>query len=118
MSGDGPYRALPPKTYFRNSATPKLHSEMGMPNIVPVDSLRMMMPESALWPQGAMWGLHDFSLHGAQGGASFRELIEKSYGGARQRGGVGDAGAVRQLRRLPRHVRGAERRTAWACCSG
>jgi Exo-beta-D-glucosaminidase Ig-fold domain len=29
-----------------------------------------------------MWGLHDFSLNGAQGGASFRERIEKSYGGA------------------------------------
>jgi hypothetical protein len=29
-----------------------------------------------------MWGLHDFSLQGAQGGASFREIIDKGYGGA------------------------------------
>jgi len=29
-----------------------------------------------------MWGMHDFSLKGAQGGASFLERIEKSYGGA------------------------------------
>jgi hypothetical protein len=35
-----------------------------------------------MWPQGAVWGMHDFSLHGAQGGASFRQRIEKSYGGA------------------------------------
>jgi hypothetical protein len=55
---------------------------MGMPNIAGMDSLRAMMPESAMWPQGRMWGLHDFSLEGAQGGASFRERIEKSYGGA------------------------------------
>jgi hypothetical protein len=41
-----------------------------------------MMPESAIWPQGQTWGTHDFSLHGAQGGESFHERIEKSYGGA------------------------------------
>jgi len=29
-----------------------------------------------------MWGVHDFSLQGAQGGTSFRDTIEKSYGGA------------------------------------
>ena len=41
-----------------------------------------MMPERDLWPQGAVWGIHDFTLSGAQGGASFRDMIEKSYGGA------------------------------------
>jgi len=73
---------MPVKFYFSQRATPKLHSELGMPNIVSLDSLRDMMPESAIWPQGAMWGLHDFSLTGAQGGASFLDRIEKSYGGA------------------------------------
>jgi hypothetical protein len=82
VSGHGPYRAMPLKFYFSQRATPKLHSELGMPNIVSMDSLRAMMPESAMWPQGRMWGLHDFSLHGAQGGESFRGQIETSYGGA------------------------------------
>jgi hypothetical protein len=82
VSGHGPYRAQPLKSYFTQRATPKLHSEMGMPNIVTMDSLKLMMPESAMWPQGLMWGLHDFSLNGAQGGASFREMIDKGYGGA------------------------------------
>jgi beta-galactosidase/beta-glucuronidase len=82
VSGHGPYQAMPPKYYFTDRATPKFHSEMGMPNIVTMDSLRLMMPESAMWPQGDMWGLHDFSLSGAQGGRSFRERIERSYGGA------------------------------------
>lgn len=83
VSGHGPYQAMPLKTYFTERATPKFHSEMGMPNIVSMDSLKQMMPESAMWPQGRMWGLHDFCLTGAQGGASFLERIEKSYGGAK-----------------------------------
>jgi len=82
VSGHGPYRAMPVKFYFDRRATPKLHSELGMPNIVTLDSLRAMMPEAAMWPQGRLWGLHDFCLQGAQGGSSFREQIEKSYGGA------------------------------------
>jgi hypothetical protein len=82
VSGHGPYQAMPTKSYFEQRATEQLHSEMGMPNIVTMDSLRAMMPAAAMWPQGRMWGLHDFCLNGAQGGASFRERIDKSYGGA------------------------------------
>ncbi len=82
VSGHGPYRAQSQKSYFEQRSTPMLHSEMGMPNIVTFDSLRQMMPEPVQWPQGDMWGLHDFSLNGAQGGASFREMVDKGYGGA------------------------------------
>jgi hypothetical protein len=81
VSGHGPYRAMPLKSYF-DRAPAKFHSEMGMPNIPPLESLKLMMPEPAMWPQGDVWGIHDFSLNGAQGGVSFREQIEKSYGGA------------------------------------
>ena len=82
VSGHGPYRALPVKSYFQTRATPKFHSEMGMPNIVSMESLRAMMDEKDMWPQGRVWGLHDFCLTGAQGGESFREQIDRSYGGA------------------------------------
>lgn len=82
VSGHGPYRAMPLKFYFTERATEKMHSELGMPNIVTMDSLRQMMPESAMWPQGDIWGVHDFSLHGAQGGESFIAAIDKNYGGA------------------------------------
>ncbi len=82
VSGYGPYRAMPLKYYFEERATEKLHSEMGMPNIVTAESLEMMMPDSAMWPQGRMWGLHDFCLYGAQGGNFFRERLEKSFGKA------------------------------------
>jgi beta-galactosidase/beta-glucuronidase len=81
VSGHGPYRAMPLKSYFDRPPV-KFHSEMGMPNIPTLDSLKLMMPEPAMWPQGDIWGIHDFSLNGAQGGVSFRERIEKSYGGA------------------------------------
>jgi hypothetical protein len=81
VSGHGPYLALPPTFYFRGADT-KLHSEIGMPTIPPIESVREMMPESAIWPQGLDWGLHDFCLEGAQGGAAFRTIIEESYGGA------------------------------------
>ena len=82
VSGHGPYQAMPAKYYFTERATTQLHSELGMPNIVTLDSLKQMMPEKAMWPQGDMWGMHDFSLDGAQGGKSFIQRIEKSYGGA------------------------------------
>jgi beta-galactosidase/beta-glucuronidase len=82
VSGHGPYQAMPAKYYFTERATKQFHSELGMPNIVTLDSLKLMMPEKALWPQGDMWGMHDFSLNGAQGGKSFIQRIEKSYGGA------------------------------------
>jgi hypothetical protein len=81
VSGHGPYHALPPVDYFR-IADVKLHSEIGMPNIPPVESVRLMMPERAMWPQGLDWGLHDFSLNGAQGAKSFYRIIDESYGGA------------------------------------
>jgi hypothetical protein len=81
VSGHGPYHALPLVEYFRIADT-KLHSEIGMPNIPPVESVRLMMPEHAMWPQGLEWGLHDFCMQGAQGGKSFCSIIDDSYGGA------------------------------------
>jgi hypothetical protein len=82
VSGGGPYAAQTPKFYFKNRATPKLHSELGMPNIVTYDSLRLMMPETSLWPQELDWGLHDFNLTSAQRLSGFRSMIDKGYGGA------------------------------------
>jgi len=82
VSGHGPYQVMPQKFYFAERATAKMHSELGMPSMVPMDSLRAMMPADSLWPQGSMWGLHDFTAHGAQGGDAFRAQIDKNFGGA------------------------------------
>jgi hypothetical protein len=74
VTGHGPYRNEPQKYYFTN-APPKLHSEIGSPNIVTMDSLRLTMPESAMWPQGNIWPMHDFGLMGA-----FPAAITQGYG--------------------------------------
>ncbi len=81
VSGHGPYGAQPNSRYFA-IADKKLHSEIGSPNIPTLDSVRLMMPEKALWPQGLDWGLHDFCLKGAMDGAGFRAIIDNNYGGA------------------------------------
>jgi beta-galactosidase/beta-glucuronidase len=80
VSGGGFYRAMPVRTYFKERATPKFHSEMGMPNIVTYESLQLMMPDSAIWPMKRMWGMHDFTLESAQYGNSFIQMIEEGFG--------------------------------------
>ena len=82
VSGGGPYQAKTAKFYFAERATPKLHSELGMPNIVTMDSLQQMMPATDLWPQNDDWGEHDFTLTGAQNLGAYRKTIEESYGPA------------------------------------
>ncbi|HEY5461722.1 MAG TPA: discoidin domain-containing protein [Hanamia sp.] len=81
VSGGGPYGLMPLKSYFQNKrALTTLHSEMGMPDIVTYESFKQMMPEADIWPQSADWGLHDFTLEGAQRGENFNAAIEKSFG--------------------------------------
>ncbi len=80
VSGGGPYRAMPIKYYFDNRATEKLHSEMGMPNMVSYESFKRFMPDSAMWPIGKIWGMHDFTLGGAQNGESFIKFITDDFG--------------------------------------
>ncbi len=82
VSGHGPYQAQELVNYFTQRATPKFHSELGMPNIMTMDSLRQTMKPEEMWPLGRLWGLHDFCLTGAQGGQSFINRIDRSYGGA------------------------------------
>lgn len=80
VSGGGPYGLMPLKYYFQNRATPKLHSEMGMPDLMSYESFKLTMPDSALSPQSRLWGVHDFTLQGAQNGSSFNQTVEKVFG--------------------------------------
>jgi len=83
VSGGGPYRIVPPTYYFQNRATTKLHSELGMPNIMTLDSIKQTMPAEDLWPMDNVWGMHDFTLTGAQGGSTWMDMIARNYGGAK-----------------------------------
>jgi hypothetical protein len=51
-----------------------------MPNVMNYESLVMTLPESALWPHNSLWGMHDFTLEGAQRATSFIEMVEKGFG--------------------------------------
>jgi beta-galactosidase/beta-glucuronidase len=82
VSGHGPYRVEPLRYYFEH-APEKFHSEMGAPNVVEMESLRRTMPDSAMWPQGYQWPLHDYFIR-----SMFPEFhfppseIDQEYGGA------------------------------------
>jgi hypothetical protein len=76
VTGHGPYRNEPQKYYFTNPPI-KFHSEMGSPNVVTMDSLRLTMPERDMWPQNNVWPMHDFSLTGA-----FPAAITQGFGAA------------------------------------
>jgi beta-galactosidase/beta-glucuronidase len=80
VSGGGPYRALPVRDYFLLYGYNKLHSERGMPNVMTYESLKQTLPESALWPQNSLWGMHDYCLESAQSAASFNQMIETGFG--------------------------------------
>ncbi|MDP4192282.1 MAG: beta-glycosidase, partial [Bacteroidota bacterium] len=80
VSGEGPYSLKPVEYYFENRATKKLHSELGLPNPVSFESLRNMMPDSALWPISRDWGIHDFSFESAQSGETFINALKEKFG--------------------------------------
>ena len=61
VSGHGPYRVEPLRYYFEHAPT-KFHSEIGSPNVPEMDTLHRTMPDSALWPQGYQWPLHDYFI--------------------------------------------------------
>ncbi|UCG88569.1 MAG: discoidin domain-containing protein [Gemmatimonadota bacterium] len=80
VSGFGPYGRMPVEFYFEARATTKIHSELGMPNIVTYESLQQMMPDSTQWPIGDMWGLHDFCLDGNVRARSYVEMFDRQFG--------------------------------------
>ena len=81
VSGHGPYRMLPAKTYFTlETGNDKFHSERGMPNVMTYESFLRTYSSEGIWPPSDEWGLHDYTLEGAQGAASFNEIIAQGYG--------------------------------------
>jgi hypothetical protein len=91
VSGGGPYRALPPKSYFNLYGHDLFHSERGMPNVMNYESLVQTFgasgvnPVNTLKTPNSLYGLHDYTLGGALGASaqaanSFNEIIEKAFG--------------------------------------
>lgn len=80
VSGGGPYRALPVRDYFNLFGNDRMHSERGMPCVMNYENLVRTIPEDRIWPQSNLWGLHDFTLGGAQYAESFNEMLLKGFG--------------------------------------
>lgn len=79
VSGHGPYNALSAEEYFKRVPV-KFHSERGMPNVMNYESMARTIRPDHLWPQSGKWGQHDYTMEGAQRGASFNQLIEDGFG--------------------------------------
>ena len=79
VSGHGPYWAISAKEYFEKQ-TGKLHTERGMPNVMTYEGLSRTLDADHLWPQNLYWGRHDYTMEGAQRGASFNQLIADNFG--------------------------------------
>ena len=79
VSGHGPYWAISAKEYFEKQ-TGKLHTERGMPNVMTFEGLSRTLDAEHLWPQNLYWGRHDYTMEGAQRGASFNQLIADNFG--------------------------------------
>ncbi len=79
VSGHGPYWAEPANTYFA-AQTGKLHTERGMPAVMTYEGLCRTFTPDALWPQSHQWGQHDFTMRGAQRGATFNAMLQRAFG--------------------------------------
>ena len=81
VSGGGPYRYLSPCDFYAiEKGQRKFHSERGMPTVMSYESMcRMLRPEHR-WPQNDVWAMHNFTLKGAQRGATYNAAIERGFG--------------------------------------
>lgn len=82
VTGYGPYSIKDPVYYFQNRVGKKLHSEMGMPNVPSVESVKAMIPKEHLWPINDVWGIHDFCINAAMNSWLYITSLNQSYGEA------------------------------------
>lgn len=92
VSGGGPYRALPPRDYFRLWGHDTFHSERGMPNVMNYEDMVRAFGEENVEPVNTMqhpnpvYGLHDYTLGvvphtaSAQSADSFNGIIARAFG--------------------------------------
>jgi hypothetical protein len=82
--GDGPWSATDPKDYWNRASSFGFYSEIGLPHVLSVESMRKMIPESLLWPVtdggvNPMWSYHQIDAFNT-GGADYLSKIDTQYG--------------------------------------
>ena len=89
--GDGPWSILDPVTYWNKATTFGFYSEIGLPHVLSIESMRTMMPSQVLWPSAlplgwmsALYSSEIWSLHqidsGNTKGDKYLQKIADSYG--------------------------------------
>jgi hypothetical protein len=81
VHGHGPYEYQDPVSYFKKHAH-GFTTEIGLPAVPSLESLRGMMAEKDLWPINETWAYHDF-CPGAQNYKGYVRALESRYGAAR-----------------------------------
>ena len=117
ISGHGPYQAQELLNYFTQRATPKLHSEMGMPNIMTMDSLRQTMKPGEMWPQGRLWG-STISASPAPRAVSLSSIASTAATAGRRASRSGSDSPSSSITKAIALCSRPRARIAWACSCG
>jgi hypothetical protein len=84
VSGHGPYRWIDPAQYYdRNTYDTGafgFHTEIGIPVVSVVDSMRNLIGDQPEWPIGEVWNYHDWSTIGNQQVGGYQAAIEQRLG--------------------------------------
>jgi len=80
VGGGGPYMLLPLAYYPKYAAFAKLHSEIGIPNIPSIESMRATFSPAGLWPPGPEWGMHDLIESAFGRSPTFFQSVQNAYG--------------------------------------
>jgi hypothetical protein len=78
--GDGPWGALDPMAYWNKARGLGFYSEIGLPHVLSIESMREMMSDSDLWPLNGtkIWSYHQIDSKNTSG-AKYLKKIDDSY---------------------------------------
>ncbi|MGQ5261083.1 discoidin domain-containing protein [Micromonospora sp. ZYX-F-536] len=84
VSGHGPYHWVEPGTYNNKNTYDTgafgFHTEIGMPVIPVVESMRNLVGDAPAWPIGEVWNYHDWSTIGNQRVGTYQAAIDARLG--------------------------------------
>lgn len=77
----GPWAVTDPVWYWNHTAKLGLYSEIGLPHVLSIESMRAMMPAADLWPINAtgMWSYHQIDSKNTEG-MDYLKKINAQYG--------------------------------------
>jgi hypothetical protein len=84
VSGSGPYAWIDPKQYYSPqtyaAGTFGFHTEIGIPTVSVVESMRNLVGDEGGWPIGTVWNYHDWSTRGNQYPQNYKAAIDERLG--------------------------------------